>query len=114
MTSSFADNMMSSSLPGGVQPAELIEMLTKPLVAGPMEQFEIHRYIPLPFGNLDLSFTNSSLWMVIAVGLALLFFTVATRSSSLIPGRAQSVAELSYDFVADMVRGAIGQEGMKF
>ncbi|MEM1396832.1 MAG: F0F1 ATP synthase subunit A [Pseudomonadota bacterium] len=89
-------------------------MLTKPLVAGPMEQFEIHRYIPLPFGNLDLSFTNSSLWMVIAVGLALLFFTVATRSSSLIPGRAQSVAELSYDFVADMVRGAIGQEGMKF
>ncbi|MEO0398571.1 MAG: F0F1 ATP synthase subunit A [Pseudomonadota bacterium] len=82
--------------------------------AGPMEQFEIHSLVPLTLGSIDVSFTNSSLWMFIAFGVAVLFFAAATRSRALIPGRLQSVAELTYDFVADMVRGAIGPEGMKF
>ncbi|MBI1393494.1 MAG: F0F1 ATP synthase subunit A [Alphaproteobacteria bacterium] len=94
--------------------ARLLGSSFAPRAAGPMEQFEIHRYVPLSLGDIDLSFTNSSLWMVIATGLAILFFTAATRVRSLIPGRLQSVAELTYDFVADMVRGAIGPEGMKF
>ena len=85
-----------------------------PRAAGPMEQFEIHRMFHLPFGDLDVSFTNSTLWMWIAVSVAILFFAFATRSRAMIPNRMQSVAELIYDFVADMVRGAIGPEGMKF
>ncbi|MCA8888608.1 MAG: F0F1 ATP synthase subunit A [Parvularculaceae bacterium] len=82
--------------------------------AGPMEQFEIVRLIPLTLGDIDISFTNSALWMWISVGVAIVFFVMATRSRALIPGRLQSVAEVMYEFVADMVRGAIGQEGMKF
>ncbi len=86
----------------------------KPTAAGPMEQFEIHPFFHLPFGGLDVSFTNSSLWMVISITVAIVFFAVATRSRAMIPNRMQSMAELLYDFVADMVRGAIGPEGMKF
>ncbi|MEL6359640.1 MAG: F0F1 ATP synthase subunit A [Pseudomonadota bacterium] len=82
--------------------------------AGPMEQFEIVPLIPLTLGNLDISFTNSTLWMMISIAVAVVFFLSATRSRALIPGRLQSSAEVLYEFVADMVRGAIGPEGMKF
>ena len=85
-----------------------------PSVAGPMEQFEIHPLIPLSLGNIDVSFTNSTLWMWIGVVVAIGFFISATRARALVPGRLQSAAEVMYEFVADMVRGAIGQEGMKF
>lgn len=83
-------------------------------VADPMEQFEIARLVPLQLGNIDISFTNSSLWMMITFGVAVFFFVAATRARALIPGRLQSVAELIYEFVADMVRDAIGPNGMKF
>ncbi|MEZ5929615.1 MAG: F0F1 ATP synthase subunit A [Parvularculaceae bacterium] len=82
--------------------------------AGPMEQFEIVKLIPLSLGSLDISFTNSALWMIIGVSLATAFFVFAARGRALIPGPLQSVAEIMYEFVADMVRGAIGSEGMKF
>lgn len=83
-------------------------------VADPMEQFEIARLIFLPFGEIDISFTNSSLWMMITFGVAVFFFVAATRSRALIPGRLQSIAELAYEFVANIVRDSIGQGGMKF
>ncbi len=82
--------------------------------AGPMEQFEIVPLFSLTPGGVDLSFTNSALWMWIALGVAIIFFGLATRSRALIPGRLQSVAEIFYEFIADTVRGAIGPEGMKF
>lgn len=84
------------------------------MAADPMEQFEIKSIIPLDLGALDISFTNSSLWMVISIAVALIFFFMSTSRRSLIPGRSQSVAEVSYTFIADMVRDAIGPEGMKF
>ncbi len=82
--------------------------------AGPMEQFEIVPLFPLSLGNVDISFTNSTLWMLIGLSAALVFFMLATRTRALIPGRLQSVAEIFYEFIADTVRGAIGPEGMKF
>lgn len=88
--------------------------MIRQLAAGPMEQFEIHPIFPFAFGGVDLAFTNSTLWMWIGVGATLLFFLMATRNRALIPGRLQSAAEVVYEFVADMVRGAIGPEGMKF
>ena len=81
---------------------------------GPMEQFEIVPLIQIPYGSNLLAFTNSSLWMVISVALASVFFIMAVRKRALIPGPLQSTAEVFYEFVADMVRGAIGKEGMKF
>ncbi len=82
--------------------------------AGPMEQFEVTRIVPLSFGDLDVSFTNSAMWMVIGVSATLLFFLFATRGRALIPGRSQSIAEVLYEFVFDLVRDTIGPEGRKF
>jgi F-type H+-transporting ATPase subunit a len=79
-----------------------------------MEQFEINRYLHLDVFGLDASFTNSSLFMVIAFFLIIGFLTYAMNSRSLVPGRMQSVAELAYEFVANMVYENTGKEGMKY
>jgi F-type H+-transporting ATPase subunit a len=80
----------------------------------PMHQFEIKRFIPMEIFGVDVSFTNSALFMLIAVGLVSTFMIYAMRSYSLVPGRLQSMAELSYEFVANMVRENTGTEGMKY
>ena len=81
---------------------------------GPLAQFEIHRWISIePFG-VDLSFTNSALFMTIAVVFATGFLMLGTRRNALVPGRWQSVAELSYEFIANMIRDNVGQEGRKY
>ncbi|MGD9800645.1 MAG: F0F1 ATP synthase subunit A [Parvularculaceae bacterium] len=82
--------------------------------AGPMEQFEILPIVPLTLGNIDVSFTNSALWMTIGVVAIALFFFFATNRRALIPGRMQSVAEILHEFVANLVRDTIGHDGMKF
>lgn len=80
----------------------------------PLEQFEIRPLIPFHIGSVDLSFTNSSLFMVIGVVLVTLLITLATRQGRLVPGRWQSVAELSYEFVANMIQENVGKEGMRY
>lgn len=82
--------------------------------AGPMDQFEILPIVPIKIGGLDLSFTNSSLWMMIAAGAIFAFFFAATRGRAVIPGRIQSAAEVLHEFMADLVRGTIGHDGMRF
>jgi F-type H+-transporting ATPase subunit a len=82
--------------------------------AGPMEQFEILPIVPLTFGEIDVSFTNSALWMLIGVVAITLFFFVATRGRALVPGRIQSMAEVLHEFIADLVRDTIGPDGRKF
>jgi F-type H+-transporting ATPase subunit a len=94
----------------------LILRAARGLAAGPMEQFEIQRIVPFPVtdGPIDLSFTNASLWMLISLGTALLFFTWATRRSQLVPGGPQGAAEVVYEFIAKMVRDTMGEEGRRF
>lgn len=81
---------------------------------GPMEQFEILPIVPIRIGGIDLSFTNSALWMLIGVAAIALFFFFATRRRALVPGRTQSVAEVLHEFISDLVRDTIGAEGRKF
>lgn len=81
---------------------------------GPMEQFEIHRYLHLDLFGLDASFTNSALFMVLSVLITVGFLTVAMGNRSLVPTRMQSVAELFYEFIANMVYENTGKEGMKY
>ncbi|HEY4265030.1 MAG TPA: F0F1 ATP synthase subunit A [Micropepsaceae bacterium] len=83
-------------------------------MASPMEQFEVRPIVPLHVGNLDISFTNISLWMCIVVAAAILFLTAGASSRRLVPTRMQSITEMSYVFVADMIRSAAGTEGLKF
>ena len=80
----------------------------------PIHQFDIHSIIPINIGGWDVSFTNASAFMVLAVLLTFAFFMLATRARSLVPTRLQSTAEISYEFIADMLRDSIGKEGMKF
>ncbi|MGB6438759.1 MAG: F0F1 ATP synthase subunit A, partial [Methyloceanibacter sp.] len=80
----------------------------------PMHQFEIERIIPLKIFGFDASFTNSALFMVIAATLITLFTLYAMRNRSMVPSRLQSVAEVSYEFVASMVRDNVGTDGMKY
>ena len=80
----------------------------------PMHQFEIERIIPLKLFGFDASFTNSALFMVIAASLITLFTLYAMRSRALVPSRLQSVAEISYEFVASMVRDNVGTDGKKY
>jgi F-type H+-transporting ATPase subunit a len=79
-----------------------------------MHQFEIKRIIPLELFGFDASFTNSALFMVIAGTIITLFTIYAMRKRALVPSRVQSVAELSYEFVARMVRDTAGTDGMKY
>jgi len=80
----------------------------------PIHQFDIHRIIPINIGGWDISFTNASAFMLLAVVLSVGFLIVATRARSLVPTRLQSLAEISYEFVAGMLRDSVGKEGMKF
>ena len=80
----------------------------------PIHQFHINKIVDFNVGGLDLSFTNASLFMVVTVLVAGAFLYAATSSRALIPSRLQSVAEMSYEFVANMLRDAAGKQGMKF
>jgi F-type H+-transporting ATPase subunit a len=80
-----------------------------------MEQFEVTRIgPPMHLFGYDISFTNSALWMCIIAGSAALLLTLGASSRRLVPTRLQSIAEMSYFFVADMIRSASGTDGLRF
>ena len=84
-------------------------------MADPIHQFEITKIATLGHvGGHEIAFTNSSLFMVISVGIIGFLMIGATASRSLVPGRLQSIAELSYEFGADTLKSSAGNEGMKF
>lgn len=81
----------------------------------PMQQFEVRPLYELPpVAGLDVSFTNASLWMVIAVGLATLLMATAASRKALVPGRVQLLGEMAYRFIADMIGTNVGTEGMRY
>lgn len=83
-------------------------------MADPIHQFVITPIIPLEVGGIDLSFTNSSLWMMIGVVLSITTLTMATRRKALVPGRLQVMGEMLYEFVANMIRENIGSGGRQY
>lgn len=80
----------------------------------PLEQFEIKTLAPIKLGSLDISFTNSSLFMVIAVVIASALLVFGMGRSTVVPGRLQSIAEMAYEFVASLIRDTIGSEGRRY
>ncbi|MFO1128003.1 MAG: F0F1 ATP synthase subunit A [Rhodospirillales bacterium] len=83
-------------------------------MASPLHQFEINKIVPMHIGGLDASFTNSALFMLIAVTLITLFLVLSMRRRALVPGRVQSVAELAYEFIGGMIRTNVGREGRPY
>jgi F-type H+-transporting ATPase subunit a len=81
----------------------------------PIHQFEIINYFSLgKIGSVNFAFTNSALYMGIAVGLTAALMLGATAGRQLVPGRMQSIAELVFEFVENMIRNSIGEGGMRF
>jgi len=80
----------------------------------PIHQFQLNKLIPLEIGGVDISFTNSSLFMVVTVVATAGFLVWATGGRGMIPTRMQSLAEMAYEFVASMLRDGAGNEGMRF
>lgn len=83
-------------------------------MANPLHQFEINTIVPIKIGGLDASLTNSSVFMIVAVILVTSFFVLGVKSRALVPGRLQSVVELAYEFVANMLRTNVGSEGRAY
>jgi F-type H+-transporting ATPase subunit a len=81
----------------------------------PIHQFEIKNLFSLGhIGGYEIAFTNSALYMLIALGVILLLMLGATSSRAVVPGRLQGVAEMSYEFIASTLRSTAGDAGMKF
>ena len=80
----------------------------------PLAQFEIKTLIPLQLGDFDVSYTNSALFMSLTLILVTLFLILGVRRRALVPGRWQSMAEMSYEFVSNLLRDTVGNEGRKY
>jgi F-type H+-transporting ATPase subunit a len=85
------------------------------MAADPIHQFQINKIFAIgKVGAHEIAFTNSAAFMLIAVGVIALLMLATTRGRALVPGRLQSVAEVSYEFVANTLKNTAGEEGMKF
>src|SRR3954449_7933335 len=85
------------------------------MAADPIHQFQITKLFTLGhIGGHEIAFTNSSVYMFIAVAVISLLMIAGSAGRQLVPGRIQSLAELSYEFVANTIRSTAGSEGMKF
>jgi F-type H+-transporting ATPase subunit a len=85
------------------------------MAADPIHQFQITKLFTIGhIGGQEIAFTNSSAYMFLAVAIISLLMIGGSARRQLVPGRIQSVAELLYEFVAGMIRGNVGQEGMRF
>src|SRR5216110_3471699 len=84
-------------------------------MADPIHQFEIHNIVTLgQIGGHEIAFTNSALFMAITVVGIWALLMGGSSAQALVPGRLQSIAELSYEFVANTIESTAGKEGMKF
>jgi F-type H+-transporting ATPase subunit a len=80
----------------------------------PLDQFKIEPLIPIHIGGVDASFTNSALLMVITVAVASIVVIWGSRGRALVPTRLQSLAEISYEFIAGMIDDNVGHEGRAY
>jgi F-type H+-transporting ATPase subunit a len=81
----------------------------------PIHQFDINNIFTIGhLGSYPIAFTNSSAYMLLTVAVISLLALRGIKGQQLVPGRFQSAAELSYEFVANMIRSTAGEDGMRF
>lgn len=83
-------------------------------MAGPLEQFEIKTIVSVQIAGVDLSFTNSALWMLLAVAAISLLLLLGARGRRMVPTRLQSVGEMLYEFIANLIRENAGTAGRPY
>ena len=85
------------------------------MAANPMSQFEVYSIGPkIQIGSFDLSFTNSSLFIVLTVSVISLFFIAATQKKSLVPNKMQLIAEMAFEFVSKMISETAGKDARPY
>lgn len=80
----------------------------------PLHQFTVHALYPLHIGGVDISLTNSALYMLLSVGISLALFWWATRHAHVVPTPIQSLVEMSYEVIAGMLEENVGVKGKPF
>jgi len=80
----------------------------------PVEQFTIKSLLHLELLGYDVSFSNSALFMILAVLVSVAYLTFAMRNRDMVPGRLQASAEMLYEFISEMVRSNVGNEGRPY
>ena len=85
------------------------------MAANPMSQFKVYRIGPeIKFGNIDLSFTNASLFMLISAFTICLFLYFSSKQKSIIPSRLQLISEIFYNFIAKMISDTAGSKAKPY
>ena len=85
------------------------------MAANPMYQFNVYRIGPeIKIGDIDLSFTNASLFMVISSLVILLIFNLGAKKNRLVPNKIQLLSELSYSFVSKMISDTAGTKAKPY
>ena len=85
------------------------------MATNPMTQFEVYRIGPeIKVGAFDISFTNASLFMVISSIAILIIFNLGSKKNSLLPGKLQLLAELSYTFISKMIGDTAGSKARPY
>lgn len=83
-------------------------------MANPVHQFVVQPLADIEIAGVDLSYTNSSLWMTISVAVSIIFLTIAMQKKAMVPGRLQMFSELLYEFISGMVSDNIGEKGKQY
>lgn len=83
-------------------------------MADPLHQFVIKPIVPLEVAGTDISFTNSSLFMVLAVVASTVFLLGGMARAKTVPGRWQSMVEMTYEFVANLLDENVGSKGKQY
>ena len=85
------------------------------MATNPMHQFEVYRIGPeIKIGDIDISFTNASLFMIISSLAILIVFSLGSKRKSLIPDKMQLLSEMSYSFVSKMINDTAGSKAKPY
>jgi F-type H+-transporting ATPase subunit a len=80
----------------------------------PLHPFELHDWIPISLGGLDISINKAVVMMWVVVSIVTVLMVMAGSSRKLVPGKLQSMAEMMVDFIRAIILDTIGKEGMRF
>jgi F-type H+-transporting ATPase subunit a len=83
-------------------------------MSSPIHQFEIHPIVPLNLGGVDVSLTNSGLFMLLAAAAATLFITLGMGKKAMVPGRGQAAVEMIYSSMNSMIGDAAGEHSKPY
>ena len=85
------------------------------MAANPMHQFNVYRIGPeIKIGEIDISFTNASLFMVVSSLAIMVFFNLGSKKNSIIPDKIHLIAELSYSFISKMISDTAGTKAKPY